>query len=414
MNRFTKKRFFAAIYNLRLSKTYYSALKSLRNGFDKKISVKRWRVIVFSKRREGPVEDKPKIVRPIFFYGFSLQDQIIFAKRLAILVKAGIPILSSLRMLEDQASSRAGRVILRHLREQMEEGKSLAAGMRCYKNIFGEFAVNIVQVGEISGTLTQNLNYLADELKKKQELKRSIAGALIYPAFIIAATVGIVIMLTVFLFPKILPIFESFNAQLPWSTRALIVVSNFMQEYWLFLLAAIFIVPIIFGLLMRIRQFKHFWDRGLIRWPLLGALFRSYYIANSSRTMGLLLKSEVGILEALRIVGDTCGNEAYRQSYRGVAGGVARGEDISTAMKKDKLLFPALVFQMVQVGEMTGSLNSSLMYLSEMFEDEMSSSTRNLTASIEPVLMIVMGILVGFVALSIITPIYGITQNLHP
>lgn len=367
------------------------------------------------KNLAGKSSNKEKIVsRAPFFARLSLQDQIIFAKRLAILIHAGIPILRGLRMLEEQAGSRHGARIMKDLRQQIEKGKSLAVAMRGYAKIFGEFAINIVRVGEMSGTLVQNLNHLADELKKKQELRRNIISALIYPAFIVVATIAIVIMLTVFLFPKILPVFASFNTQLPWSTRALIAISDAAQAWWLYFVFGLVLFAVIFGLLMRVKKVRHFWDRWLLRWPVLGGLFRSYFLANSCRTLSLLLKSEVGILEALRVVGETSGSEAYRQSFGKIAAGVARGETVSEVMKKDKLLFPVLVFQMVQVGEATGSLNSSLMYVSEMFEDEMAVSTKNLTTSIEPILMVLMGLLVGFVALSIITPIYGITQSLQP
>lgn len=367
------------------------------------------------KSAQGQLFEEDAVSGPgQMFMHFSLRDQILFAKRLSILVKASIPILSSLKMLEEQSGSRHGAKIIRDLRKQMEAGRSLANGMRCYKKIFGEFAVNIVRVGEMSGTLVQNLNYLADELKKKMELRRSIVSALIYPAFIVAATIAIVIMLTVFLFPKILPVFASFNAQLPWSTRVLIAVSDAAQQYWIHFLVGLFIAIVAFGLLLRIPSFKLFCDRGLLRWPILGGMFKSYYIANSTRTLGLLLKSEVGIMEGLRIVAETSGNSAYRKAFLDISEGVLRGETVGDMMKRDRLLFPLLVPQMVQVGEMTGSLNSSLLYLSEMYEDEMKTATKDLTTSIEPVLMILMGVMVGFVALSIITPIYGITQSLHP
>jgi len=388
--------------------------QEIKRGLSRLLSFKKKNKTVITGHKADLFEDEGAPQHSSLFVSFSLQDQIIFAKRLAILVQAGVPILTSLRMLEEQAGSRHGAKIIKDLRDQMEKGKSLASGMRCYKKIFGEFAVNIVRVGEMSGTLTQNLNYLADELKKKMELRRSIVSALIYPAFIIVATIAIVFMLVVFLFPKILPVFQSFNAELPWSTKALIAISDAAQAYWIHFLVGLFLFIVIFNLLLRYPPFKLFCDRALLRFPILGSMFKCYYIANSTRTLGLLLKSEVGILESLRIVADVCGSTAYSTGFRTVADAVMRGESVSETMKKEKLLFPVLVPQMVQVGEMTGSLNSSLIYLSEMYEDEMNSNTKDLTTSIEPVLMIMMGVMVGFVAISIITPIYGITQNLHP
>jgi len=178
-------------------------------------------------------------------------------------------------------------------------------------------------------------------------------------------------------------------------------------------LAVIILLLAIWGFLSRVESIRRASDRFTLNIPLLGPMFRCYFIANFTRTFGLLLKSELGIIQTLNIVGDTMGNAAYRQAFKKIAEGVVRGEGVAENMEKDKLLFPPLVSQMVSVGEMTGNLGSSLMYLSEMYEDEMNNTTKNLTTSIEPVLMIFMGVLVGFIALSIITPIYGITSNIH-
>jgi len=316
-------------------------------------------------------------------------------------------------MLEKQADSRSTAKIFKSIKERVEKGQSLSDGLKDYEKIFGRFAVNIVRVGEVSGTLTQNLTYLADELKKKQELNRNIVGAMVYPSFIVVATFGITILLTVYVFPKILPIFASFKAQLPWSTRLLMAVSNGLQHYWMFLLAAIAGLSVFLALIARIPAVKLWLDRNSLRVPLFGSMFRSYYVANFTRTLGLLLKSDLGIIESLRIVGDTLGNSAYRKEFYRISEGVGRGELISVGMR-DRLLFPSMATQMVSVGETAGNLSSSLLYLSEMHEDEMNNMTKNLSTSIEPVLMIFMGLLVGFIAMSIITPIYGITQNLRP
>jgi type IV pilus assembly protein PilC len=364
--------------------------------------------------RESQMEDA---VKPKSFFEsmakMSTQDQIVFTKRLAILIKSGVSIITALDILKKQASSRGSRQIIGYLRDSIEKGQSLAKAMENYKNVFGHFGVSVTLVGETSGTLVQNLHYLADELKKKQELRRAIVSALIYPAFIVAATIGIVVLLIAYVFPKILPVFTSFKAQLPWSTQVLIAVSSAMQTYWLYFLAGAIILSVGWGLLLRIDSVRLGSDRFLLRLPLLGGMFRSYFIANFSRTFSLLLKSEIGIIQTLNIVGDTVGNAAYKAAFARMAESIARGESLGENMETDRLLFPPLVSQMVGVGEMTGNLGSSLMYLSEMYEDEMNNSTKNLATSIEPALMIFMGILVGFIALSIITPIYGITQSLH-
>lgn len=361
-------------------------------------------------------EDAEKPQKKTFsqnFAGMGATEQIVFAKRLAILIKSGVSIVTALDILKRQSVSKGSKKIIGYLRDCVERGQSLAKSMEGYRHVFSHFGVSIILVGETSGTLVQNLHYLADELKKKQELKRAIVSALIYPCFIIFATVGIVIMLTAYVFPKILPIFSSFKAELPWSTKLLIAVSTAMQKYWLFY--ALGLVALIFAwvMLLRLPNIRLAADRLLLRLPIIGAMFRSYCVANFSRTFSLLLKSELGIIQTLTIVGNTIGNAAYKQAFANIIDGVQRGESVADNMDKDKLLFPPLVSQMVGVGEMTGHLGSSLMYLSEMYEDEMNNATKNLATSIEPALMIFMGLLVGFIALSIITPIYGITQSLH-
>ena len=366
-------------------------------------------------RREPVFVSEQKVAKPqrLTFARMSTQEQILFTKRLSILVKAGVPILQALSMLRDQASSKGAGQIMESLRRQVEQGQSLAGAMGQYKRIFSDFAINIVRVGEVSGTLTQNLQYLADELKKNQELKRNIVSALVYPSFIVVATLGIATLLTTYVFPKILPIFASLKSNLPWTTLALIAISNFMQHDWAYLILGLVALAVVWTLLLKIKPVRIWVDRNSLRMPLLGPMFKNYHISNFTRTLGLLLKSNVGIIEALQITGSTMGNKAYQKSFGQIGEGVVRGLGISEGMKTDKLLYPSVVTQMTQVGETTGHLSSSLLYLAEMHEDEMNNQTKNLSTSIEPVLMIVMGILVGFIAISIITPIYGITQSLH-
>ncbi|HSA37199.1 MAG TPA: type II secretion system F family protein [Candidatus Paceibacterota bacterium] len=366
-----------------------------------------------------------KILRRIFnavraetnkksFSRMAVQGQIIFAKRLAILIRAGIPIAESLNMLEQQASGKSNAGIMRVLRERMEQGQTLAAGMRFCKNAFDNFSVNVVDMGEMSGTLALNLQYLASELKKRQELRRSMASALVYPSILALASAGILIMLVVCVFPKVLPIYRSFNYQLPWSTRFFVAVGDIVQSYWLLIVSASVFFVLTAFFLFRLKPVRLWFDRSILCFPLLGPLLASYSIANFSRITGLLLDSGMGIIETLRIVAEAMGNTAYRARIVMLAEGAARGEKLSDMMATDPVLFPVIVRQLIAVGETAGSLSSSLLYLAEMYEEEMNNLARNLTTCLEPALMALMGLMVGFIALSIITPIYGITQIFRP
>ena len=365
----------------------------------------------YFKKDDDAKKGGPK--RPLYL-SFSTQDQIIFAKRLGMILRSGMPIMEGLYMLHDQVQSRSSTFIYKSLILDVSRGLPLSSGLKKFRGIFGEFCINIVRVGETSGTLHENLNYLAEELKKKQTLKRKVVGALMYPAIIVVATIGIAVMLTVYIFPKILPIFQSVKATLPVTTRMLIVISAFLGEYGLWLLLSITAALIGIALVRRLPLVRLFLDTALLHLPLLGRLATYYNLANISRTMSLLLKSDVRIVEAIELVAASTKNHAYRKELELAKVRIIKGQNISTQFKERQLLFPGLFSQMVSVGESTGNLSASFMYCANMYEEEIDELTRNLTSLIEPILMIVMGVIVGFVAISIITPIYSITQSLSP
>lgn len=343
-----------------------------------------------------------------------IQEQVLFAKRLAILVKAGVPLLNGLRMLQEQTQHRSTKKLLTHMIHDVEEGQFLSTSIEKFGNVFGEFAINIIRVGETSGTLEENLHYLAEELKKKQALRRKVIGALVYPLFIVVATFIITAMLTVYIFPKILPIFASFKFDLPWSTRALIFISDTLIHHWILIISLIVVAVVGAVLLLRLKTVRLMVDRTILSMPVLGNLSRAYHMSNFCRTLGILLKTNVMIVEATTITARTTSNKVYQRELNTMVGNISKGERISDHMNRNKKLFPAILAQMVTVGESTGNLSETLMYLAEMYENEVDDMTKNLSTLFEPALMVFMGAIVGFIAISIITPIYEITQHLHP
>ena len=349
-----------------------------------------------------------------YFFRFPVAEQIILVKRLVILISAGIPLLTCLSMLKKQVGSKNGAVILESLVTQIENGGLLSDGLAKFSRTLGEFSINIIRVGEASGTLTASLTYLAEELRKKQELKRKIISALVYPLFIVFATLAISVLLIAYVFPKILPIFKSFKTQLPWSTRTLILASGILSHYGFYIFLTLFLLIIGATWILKKPAVRQWHDNKILDVPLLGHIIRNYHIANFTRTLGLLLKSDVKINESLRVVARVSGNLAYARELFAMAEAVTRGQKLSSHTENNTKFFPPLVSQIIEVGEATGKLSESLIYLSAMYEDELNDLTKNLSASIEPALMVLMGLVVGFIAVSIITPIYGITQNLHP
>lgn len=345
----------------------------------------------------------------------SIKEQAAFAKRLAFLIRADVPIIDSLNMIKRQTRSSGRLKMFDRILSDVTSGQFLSASLAKQKNSFGAFAVNIIKVGEEGGILDQNLEYLADELKKRQELKKKIVGAMVYPAFITFATVGVTTLITVFIFPKLMPIFESVGTNLPLTTRLLIAGSSFIGNYWYYL--AMGITALITGTIFTYRKVKPFnlaANRLLIAIPVFGKLFQGYHMANLCRTFGTLLNCQVSIISAANITADSTANLLYKREIFALSSEIAKGRKMSLYLEQRLGLFPEMVPQMVAIGETAGNLGQTLLYLSDYYENEVSDITKNLSNSLEPVLLIVMGLIVGFVAVSVISPIYELTANIHP
>lgn len=348
------------------------------------------------------------------FFNLSTKEKTLFAKRLSFLIKSGVPIIQSLQILQKQSSSTSRTKILDQVISDVSNGQFLSTSLAKFGHIFDQFAINLIKIGEESGTLDENLEYLADEMKKKHLLRRKVIGAMVYPVFIIVATLGIAGLLTVFIFPKILPIFASLNVNLPITTRILIWVSDFLSKYgWAVALGLVGLI-IAWLLLLRLPNVRHAFEKFVFRLPLLGSISQNYHMANFCRTLGLLLKSDIRIVRAFAIASETTSNLVYKRALQHISGEINKGEKITTYMEKHPRLFPHILSQMLSIGEATGRLDETLIYLSELYENEVDEMTKNLSTVIEPALMIFMGVIVGFIAVSIITPIYEITQHLQP
>ncbi len=344
----------------------------------------------------------------------SISEQTFFIKRLSFLIRANIPILESLSMILEQTKSIQFKKIILVAIEDLNNGKELSASLRVWKGVFSEYTLNIIYFAESSGTLSENLEYIAVELEKRNALKKKIISAFIYPALVTGATLFITIFLMIYLFPKIMPVFKSLRMELPFSTRIVMSMSTLIREDGFLILGALLLISIsIIVIFKKMEKVRVFFHRTLFKIPLVGKIFQSYELTNITRTFGLLLKSGLTLSDALPIARDATGNIIYKRELDILNESVLRGEKMSVYMEKRVIYFPIIITQIVAVGEKSGNLPESLMYLSELYEREVDDFTRNLSNLIEPLLMITLGILVGFIAISIITPIYGITQNLH-
>jgi len=337
-----------------------------------------------------------------------LQEKINFARHLSIMIKAGLPLLDSLKIIRRQSKGKMARLV-DEVTLDISNGQFLADSLSHYP-AFGDFFVSVVRVGEASGTLAENLGYLADEMKKSRILRSKIRSAMVYPIVILVATIVVTALLTFVVFPKVMPIFTSLNIELPLVTVILIKSLTFIKNFggWLLLGFVVLIIGLKFAL--RIYLVRLIFSKIVFLLPVVSKLSIHVGMANFTRILGILLKSGVKIVEALTITSNTFNNLIYRQAFLEAADEVRRGEQFAHYLMKNKHIFPPLLGSMVEIGENTGSLESNLLYLSEYYTEEVDISVRNLTTMLEPLMLVVMGLIVGFVALSIILPIYKLTQ----
>jgi len=342
-----------------------------------------------------------------------LSEKMLFAEHLSLMIKGGIPLVDALDTLKTEARNRIFKKALDEILKRILEGESLSKAMGRHPKIFDKFYQNIVRIGEESGTLEENLNYLSLKLRKDYEMEKKVKGALIYPVIILVMTLVIALTVAFFILPKITNLFQLLEIELPLATKILISLVSFFQKYWLSIFFGIILIILIFRALLRLKSVKFYLDKASFSLPLFGQIFKNLNLSFFSRTFYTLLKSGVPLIETLEICAETLPNQVYKQNLTRVRTEVERGEKVSQGLKIFPKTFPSVFSEMVLVGEKAGTLEESLLYLAEYHEKELDSTLKNLSGVIEPVLLILVGILVAFVAIAIIIPIYRFTGQLR-
>ncbi len=342
----------------------------------------------------------------------SLTQKLLFAKNMSLMLQSGLTVTEALNVAADAENSAFKKVIL-EIGRVTQAGNTLADGLALFPQVFSGFFINTVRAGEASGTLEGNLTHAALQLEKDQELRSKVKGAMLYPAIVILATCVLGLALAFLVLPKITPLFEGLHIQLPFTTRALIWFSHLIQNYGVILLIGIF--GFIFLLVFILRQkfsrpFNHF---VLLHAPVFKKLTHNAALARFSLTIGTLLKAGLPLDESLIITTSTIGNYFYERALQKVTAEVRTGTPVSQNLEHFANLFPPLLTRMIQVGEKSGKLEQTFLYLANYYEREVDVSTKSLATAIEPVLLLIIGSAVAFLALSIITPIYNITGSIH-
>jgi type IV pilus assembly protein PilC len=334
-----------------------------------------------------------------------------FTRQLSTLQDAGLPILRSLRILEEQQKPGMLRVAIRLVAEDVEAGASLSEAMGRHPKAFDRLYVNMIRAGELGGVLDLILNRLADFMEKAQALRRKIIGAMIYPIAVITFAILIVSLLLMFVVPKFAKIFDDMGEKLPAVTKALLDLSdNMVQGGWIYLVAVPLGFFVITKLLRTTESGAYFLDRTKLSIPIMGQITGKSSIARFSRTLGTLLAAGVPILDALAITADTAGNEVYTRALRNVRDSIREGESIAKPLRQARVVDP-MVVNMIDVGEETGELDKMLEKVADTYEEEVETLVAGMVSLLEPVMVIVLGGIVGFIVIALFMPMVQLINS---
>ncbi|MEW5908097.1 MAG: type II secretion system F family protein [Patescibacteria group bacterium] len=345
------------------------------------------------------------------FKKISSEEIVDFSKNLAVMLKSGITINEALATLSDQASSRKLQEILKNVKKDVEMGTSLADAFAKEEKIFGKVFIVFLRAGEASGNLEKNLAFLADWMEHNNDLRKSINSATLYPKIVFSATLILGGGLAVFILPRLVPLFQQLNVQLPLFTRILMAIAFFLQKFWLVVLICLIALLIFFIFINKIRLIKRFFHSLYLKTPFIGKLLIEYQLALLSQIFSVLLRSGLTISESLDIAAEIPTNILYQESIGNCKKRVVRGTVFSETLKDYPQLYPKNMINILNTAERSGTLEESFFYLADFYSKEVNNRTKRLPVIIEPILLIFIGLALGFVALAIIMPIYQITKG---
>ncbi len=337
------------------------------------------------------------------------KDIVIFTRQLHSMINAGIPLVSALKAIQQQIDNRRLAKVIEDLAGTVEEGGRFSTALSKYRDVFGDLYISMIHAAEESGTLDITLKRLAEYLEKIETLKGKIKSAMFYPVFVLIVATIIVTGILIFLIPTFAQLYADMGGELPALTQFVINVSNFLRDYigWFFLGIVLFIV--VFVQIKKIPKVKLIIDRFVLSLPLFGPLLLKATVANFSRTLSSMISSGINILDALSIAAKTSNNKVIESLIMQVRGQVEKGVSMSLAMAKHRI-FPPMLVNMVSIGEEAGNLDEMLGKVADFYEEEVDRTVEGLTSLIEPVMIVFIGSIIGFIIISMYLPIFKIGE----
>lgn len=346
------------------------------------------------------------------FKSVPLKEKMTFTRNLSVMVSSGLTVSRAVNNLALQTNNKTFKKILESVNNDLQSGKTLSEGLGKYPSVFNELFVNMVYVGEVSGNLEEVLDILALQLEKENDLLSKVRGALIYPAVIVVAMIGIGILMLVYILPKITGVFKDMDVELPATTRAIMAFSDFIRSHAILTVLGAVILVVGTKLFAGTTAGKRFFGFVFVRMPIIGNIIIKVNCARFARIYSSLLRSGVSVVNALTIISKTLGNLYYKDALAEAIVEVQKGVELSKVIGRYPRLFPLLVPQILEVGEETGKTEVVLQRLAEFYEEEVSQITKNMSSIIEPILMLFIGGGVGFFAVAMLQPMYSVLENI--
>jgi type IV pilus assembly protein PilC len=353
--------------------------------------------------------------QPNFLDRFSkvkLTELSIFCRQFSTMIDAGVSLVRCLDVLQEQSTNPKLRRIIADIRTEVEAGNTLSKAMGKYPTVFNNLFIGLVRAGEVGGVLEESLQRLSSFLEKDVELRRKVKSAMTYPIIVAVVAVTIVLGLVTFILPKFMELFQDLGVkEFPWMTQVLMDFSHFLTSKWYIMGAIMAVCYFAFKAFTRTKFGRRAYDRFRLKAPVFGKLNHKVALARFSRTLATLLSSGVPILQAMETVAGTVSNEIISDAILDARARIREGDVISEPLKKSRM-FPPMVVQMIAIGQESGALDTMLMKIADFYEQEVDAALASLTAAIEPVMIVFLGVTVGFIVIAMFMPLLAVIQNL--
>lgn len=341
-----------------------------------------------------------------------MKEKIFFVQQLNIMVRSGISLSVGIHTLKEQVRNKKMKKIYADLEETVKKGELLSKGLEKYKKDFGELFINMIKSGEVSGLLENVLAELFNQMKKDHAVLSKVRGAMIYPSVVILGMIGVGTLMMVYVMPNLISVFSELNVQLPLATRILIATSQFVTAYGIFLLIALIAFIAVFIRFITWQKGKKIFHAVLLKTPIASQIIKKINLARFCRTFSALLKTDIAIIQTFETTQKVLGNQLYKDALEEAREKLKKGQRVEETLRPYSHLFPGSVLQMIAIGEETGSLDKILEQAAEFYEEDIDQTMTNFPSIIEPVLILILGVAVGLMAVSVIMPLYSLSQQL--